>query len=155
MRRFLSVLAIAALTVSLYASSAPGARQARAGAQTSTEVVALQKQVRVLQKQVRELQGRTTLLRSQMVWTLEMIETARRLGETCLAALTADEFQNTWSQVDRLAVGLGAQPVFGTQMALDDRKSCQGLGVARPPLDPAVPPTVGPFDGFMLWLNGR
>lgn len=152
MRRFLSVLAIAAIAVSLYASSAPGARQGRA--ESNTEVVALEKQVRTLQKQVRTLQERTTLLRSQMVWTLEMIETARRLGETCLAALTAGEFQNTWSQIDHLAASLGAQPVFGAQKALDDRKSCEGLSVPRPPLDPSVAPTVAPLDGFMLWLNG-
>ena len=153
MKRFLSVLAIAAIAGSLYASSAPGARQA--GAQEGFQVAALQKQVRVLEKRVRALEGRTALLRSQTVWAMQMIETARRLGETCLAALTADEFQNTWSRIDRLAAGLGAQPVFGTQSALGDRSACEDLSVPRPPLDPSIAPTVAPFDGFMLWLNGR
>jgi hypothetical protein len=151
-KRFLAVLALAATASVLYVTSAPGARHAAPG--TDQQIAALQRQVWALQKQLRALRERTTLLRGQVVWTLEMIETAMRDGETCFAALTADEFQNTWSQVDRLAVGLEAPPVFGEQTAVGDHGACQGLSVARPPLDPSVPPTATPFRAFIAWLNG-
>jgi hypothetical protein len=152
MRRFLTALAIAATAAVLYVTSAPGAQQAVSP--SPVKFAALQQQVHKLQTHLRALQARTTLLTSQVNWTLEMIETARRNGETCLAALTADEFQNTWSQVDRLAVNLGAQPLFGQQTAVSDYNACQGLAVSRPSLDPAVAPTVAPVKGLILWLNG-
>jgi len=152
MRRFLTVVAIAAVASVLYATSAPGAQ--RAGTLRTRQFVALHKQVLAIRKQLRALQRRTTLLRSQVVWTLEMFETVLRDSETCFAAVTADEFQNTWSQIDRVAVSLGRQPIFGIQTALDDRNACHGLGVPRPPLNPSVAPTVAPFKGLMGWLNG-
>ena len=152
MRRFLTVLAIAAIASVLYVTSAPGAR--RAAPPSSTQFAALRKQVQVLQTHLNALRGRTTLFRSQVVWTLEMIEIATRDGETCFAALTADEFQNTWSQIDRLAVRSGAPPIFGGQTPIDDKKACEGLSVPRRPLNPSVAPTVAPFEAFILWLNG-
>jgi hypothetical protein len=152
MRRLLTVVAIAAVASVLYATSAPGAQQAEA--LRARQFVALQKQVRAMQKRLRALQRRTTLVTNQIVWTLEMIETAMKDGETCFAAVAADEFQNTWSQIDRLAVSLGAQPIFGIQTALDDRNACRGLSVPRPPLNPSVAPTVAPFKGLIVWLNG-
>ena len=152
MRRLLAVITIAAVASVLYATAAAGAQQT--GTVRARQFVALQKQVRAMRKQLRALQQRTTLFRSQVVWTLEMIETAIRDSETCFAALTADEFQNTWSQIDRVTVSLGAQPIFGIQTALDDRNACQGLSVPRPPLNPSVPPTVAPFKGLVGWLNG-
>jgi hypothetical protein len=53
-----------------------------------------------------------------------------------------------------LAVGLGAQPIFGTQTALGDYSACKGLTISRPPLNPSVAPTVAPLRAFTLWLNG-
>ena len=150
--RFLTALAIAAIASVLYVTTAPGAQQA--APPIGVKFAALQKQVRTMQTHLRALQERTTLLKREVSWTLEMIETARRLGETCLAALSADEFQNTWTQIDRLAVNLGAQPIFGQQTAVNDFKACQGLAVPRPPLDPAVAPTVAPLKAVILWLNG-
>jgi hypothetical protein len=152
MRRFLTALAIAAIASVLYVTSAPGAQHA--GPRRGKQLATLQKQVRDLQKQVRALQARTTLLRRQVVWTLEMIETATRDSETCFAALTADEFQNTWSAIDRLAANLGAPPYFGTQRAVGDKSACEGLSIPRPPLNPSVAPTVAPFRALILWLNG-
>jgi hypothetical protein len=150
--RFLTALGIVAIASVLYVTSAPGAQQARPP--SGAQFAALRKQVRTLQTHLRALQERTTLLRGQVSWTLEMIETAIRDSETCLAAVTADDFQNTWSQIDRLAVNLGAQPIFGEQTALSDNNACQGLSVTRPPLDPAVAPTVAPLKAVILWLNG-
>jgi non-ribosomal peptide synthetase component F len=110
--------------------------------------------VRVLKTNLRALQERTKLLRNQMVWTLEMVETVTRDRETCSAALIADGFQNTWSQIDHLAVGLGAAPIFGPQAAVDDRSACAGLGIPRSALNPSVAPTVAPFNAFILGLHG-
>jgi hypothetical protein len=152
MRRLLTALAIAAIASVFYVTSAPGAQHATPP--SGAQFAALQKQVRTLQTRLRTLQERTTLLRSEVSWTLEMIETARRYYGTCFAALTADEFQNTWSQIDRLAVNLGAQPIFGQQTAVSDYNSCNSLSIARPPLDPAVAPTVAPLKAAILWLNG-
>jgi hypothetical protein len=152
MTRFMAVLAMATIALGLYAASAPGAR--KAALPRDEQFVVLNRQVRVMQKQVRALRERTTLLRSEVVWTLEMIETAMRDGETCLAALTADAFQSTWSQVDRLAVSLGASPVFGSQATVGDKSSCEGIGVPRATLNPSVPPTAAPFQAFIGWLNG-
>jgi hypothetical protein len=149
---FLTALGIAAIASVLYVTSAPGAQQARPP--SGAQFAALQKQVRTLHTHLRALQKRTTLLRSEVSWTLEMIQIAIRDSETCVAALTADEFQNTWSQIDRLAVSLGAQPIFGQQTALSDYNACQGLSVTRPALDPAVAPTVAPLKAVILWLNG-
>jgi hypothetical protein len=144
MRLFRAVSSIAAIALVLYVTAALGGNQA--GPPTRKQFAALQKQVRTLQR-------RTMLLRSQVVWTLQMIETAQRDGETCFAALTADEFQNTWSQIDHLAVSLGAPPTFGTQTAIDDKNACEGLSVPRPPLNPSVAPTVAPFRSLILWFN--
>jgi hypothetical protein len=152
MRRFLTALAIAAIASVLYVTSAPGAQQD--APPSGVQFAALQKQVRALQTHLHALKERTTLLRSQMIWTLEMIETATRDGETCFAALSADEFQNTWSQIDRLAVSLGAQPIFGPEAPIDDYNRCRGLSLVRPPLNPSVAPTVAPLKAFTLWLNG-
>ena len=151
--RFVSALAIAAIASVLYVTSAPGAQHA--APPSGVQFAALEKQVRGLQTHLRTLHEKTKLLRSQVIWTLEMIETAQRDGETCFAALSADEFQNTWSQIDHLAVNLGAQPIFGQQTAVSDYNTCQGLSVLRAPLDPAVAPTVAPLKAFILWLNGR
>jgi hypothetical protein len=151
-RRFLALLAIAAVASVLYVTTAPGAQQA--GPPRGKQIAALQKQVRAIQKQLQALKERTTLLRSQVVWTVGMLENVIRDGETCFAALTADELQNTWSQVDRLAISLGAPPIFGTQTAVGDKNACQGLSVPRPPLNPSVAPTVAPLTAFILWLHG-
>jgi hypothetical protein len=151
-RRFLAVLAIAAVASVLYVTSAPGAQQA--GPPRGKQVAALQMQVRALQRQLQALKERTTLLRSQVLWTVGMLENAMRGGETCFAALTADELQNTWSQVDRLAISLGAPPIFGAQTAVGDKNACQGFSISRPPLNPSVAPTVAPLTAFILWLNG-
>ena len=156
--RFLTALAIAAIASVIYATSAPGAQHAEGNA---TQLASLQRQVTVLQKQMtvlkRQEQGfrkRTTLLLGQVVDTVKWLEEALRDGDTCLAALTADEFQNTWSAVDRLAAGLGSPAYFGTQTAVDDRRACSGLGIPRPPLDPSTAPTVAPFRAFIAWLHG-
>lgn len=150
--RFLTALTIAAIASVLYATSAPGAQ--RAAPPSGAQFTALEKQVRTLRTHLQALQERTTILRSQVVYTLKMLETAMRDGETCFAAVTADEFQNTWSQIDRLAVGLEAKPIFGTQAAVDDYSACRGLGVARASLDPSAAPTVSPVKAFIAWLNG-
>jgi hypothetical protein len=152
MRRFLTALTISAMASVLYVTSAPGAQQA--GTVRARQFVALQKQVRSVQKQVRSLRERTARLKSEVVWTLEMLETAMRDSETCFAALTADEFQNTWSQIDRVRVSVGGHPTFGIQSAVDDRNACQGLGLQRPPLNSMATPTVAPFKGFIGWFNG-
>jgi hypothetical protein len=151
-KRFLAVLAMTTIGLGLYVTSAPGAQKAQPP--MDAQLLVLQRQVRAMQKQVRTLKERSTLLRREVVWTLEMIETATTDGETCFAALTADAFQSTWSQIDRLAVSLGAQPVVGPQTAIDDRNACLGLGVSRKPLNPSILPTVAPFQAFIGWLNG-
>jgi hypothetical protein len=152
-KRFLAVLAIAAIASVLYATSATGAQPA--GHPRSHQLVALQRKVRAMQREVLALRETTTLLRREFDWTLEMIETATRDSETCFAALTSDAFQSTWSQIDSLAATLGAPPVFGSQTAVDDKNSCQGLGMKRAPLNPSLPPTVAPFQAFIgWWLNG-
>lgn len=152
MKRFLIGLGIAAVTSVLYVTSAAGAQPAMTP--SARQFAGLQKQVRVLKTNLRALQERTRLLKSQMVWTLEMVETVTRDRETCSAALIADEFQNTWSQIDHLAGDLGAAPIFGPQTAVSDRSACAGLGIPRPALDSSVAPTVAPFNAFILGLHG-
>ena len=151
MRHLLAVLAIAAIASVLYVTVASGGQ--RAGPPTGRQFAVLQKQVRTLQKQVRTVRQHTTLLRRQVDWALQLIEHIRVHGEACFVALTADEFQNTWGQIDHLAVDVGEPAFFGTQTAIDDKKACRDLSVPRPPLNPSIAPTVTPFRRFMLWLH--
>lgn len=152
MRPLLPVLGIAAIASVLYVvTAASGGQHARPP--TGRQFAALQQQVRTLQMQVRTIQQNATLLKRQVGWTLQLIEDARIHGQACFVALTADEFQNTWSQIDHLAVSAGEPAIFGTQTAIDDKNACRELAVPRRPLSPSIAPTVTPLSRFMLWLH--
>ena len=126
MRRFLA--AVAALAA-LAAIAVPVA-----GAATPTEkkLAALQKQVTALTKQVK-------FLRAEL--------DANYNGDACLAASTADAFQQTW-------LFAGTFPATSTGQAVTEKDySCANIRVTRQLLTAGRAPTVTAFQAILTWIG--
>jgi hypothetical protein len=139
MSRFLLVLAIAAVAGFFYVTAAPGGMQS---GPTPKQFAALKKQVAVLNKKVKNLNF-------ELGGNFE--------GDACLAALTSDELQDSWMQVDKLGVNLAQPAIFGVQSAINDKQACEGLlqpKVPRPVVSPSTVPTSAPFSTLIAWLAG-
>jgi hypothetical protein len=77
-------------------------------------------------------------------------------GDACLAALTSDELQDTWMQVDKLGVNLAQPAIFGVQSAINDKQACEGLfdpKVPRAIVSPGTVPNIAPFNSMITWIN--
>jgi len=138
MQRFLIVLAAAAVSAFVYVTAAPGGMQS---GPTLKQFTALQKQVKLLNTKVKSMDY-------ELGGNYE--------GDACIVALTSDEFQNTWSQIDKLAGTLSQPAIFGAQAAINDKQACEGLfdpKVPRPVVSPATVPTVAPFNSMIAWIN--
>lgn len=126
MRRFLAAVvalaAIAALAVPAAGAATPTARK----------IAALQKQVATLTKQVKFL-------------TAEL--NANYSGDACLAASTADTFQQTW-------LFAGTYPATSTGPAVAEKDfSCANIRVTRQPPTAGRAPTVAPFQAILTWIG--
>jgi hypothetical protein len=126
LRRFLA--AVAALAA-LAAIAVPVA-----GAATPTEkkLAALQKQVTALTKQVK-------FLRAEL--------DANYSGDACLAASTADAFQQTW-------LFAGTFPATSTGPAVTEKDySCANIRVTRQLPTAGRAPTVTAFQAILTWIG--
>ncbi|MDX6478804.1 MAG: hypothetical protein QOG29_1391 [Gaiellaceae bacterium] len=126
MRRFLA--AVAAL-VALAAVAAPVA-----GAATPTE-----KKLATLQKQVTALTKQVKFLRAEL--------DANYNGDACLAASTADAFQQTW-------LFAGTFPPTSTGPAVTEKDySCANIRVTRQLPTAGRAPTVSAFQAILSWIG--
>jgi hypothetical protein len=138
MQRFLIVLAVAAVAAFFYVTAAPGAMQS---GPTLKQFAALQKQVKLLNTKVKSMDY-------ELVGNYE--------GDACIVALTSDEFQNTWGQIDKLAGTLSQPAIFGPQTAINDKQACEGLfdpKVPRAIVSPGTVPNIAPFNSMITWIN--
>jgi hypothetical protein len=134
------VAAVAALALVLAAPAAAATpaekRIAKLERQMKT-ITKLQTQVTALQKQVKQL---TSILVLNFA------------ADACSTAATADAFTSTWAAVDELgAAQVTPKTYFGAQPAINDRKSCTDVKVAR---HAAQPPTLSSFVGMIDLLYG-
>ena len=126
MRRFLAAIvalsAVTALTVPV----------ARAATPTDKKIAVLQKQVAALTKQVKFL-------------TAEL--DANYSGDACLAASTADAFQQTW-------LFGGTLPAASTGPAVSEKDySCANIRVTRQLPTAGGTPTVSVFQAILTWIG--
>ncbi len=126
MRRFL------AATVALAAAAALAVPVAGAATPTEKKLAALQKQVTALTKQVKFLRAEVE---------------ANYSGDACLAASTADAFQQTWLFV-------GTFPATSTGPAVTEKDfSCASIRVTRQPPTVGRAPTVAAFQAILTWIG--
>jgi hypothetical protein len=126
LRRF---LAAAAALVALAAVAAPVA-----GAATPTE-----KKLATLQKQVTALTKQVKFLRAEL--------DANYNGDACLAASTADAFQQTW-------LFAGTFPPTSTGPAVTEKDySCANIRVTRQLPTAGRAPTVSAFQAILSWIG--
>jgi hypothetical protein len=102
---------------------------------------------RKLQREVNTLKREVATLKRQMRET-QQVAAAGIVLSACVAAVSADAFQSTWTVLDQKAGG----PVVGPQQTVNDAGTCTALEVAR---SQAVPPTLAPFHSVLRLLAFR
>ena len=134
---------VAALAVLALVVAAP----ATAATPSEKRIAKLEQQVKAMKKleaQVKTLQKQVGQLASALV--------ANFAADACTAAATADGFTSTWAAVDELGAGqVTPKTYFGPQPAIDDRKACSDVKVAR---QSAQPPTLSTFVGLIRFIYG-
>ena len=126
MRRFLAAI------VALAALAAVAVPVAGAATPTDKKIAVLQKQVAALTKQVKFL-------------TAEL--DANYSGDACLAASTADAFQQTW-------LFAGTYPSTSTGPAVTEKDySCANIRVTRQLPTAGGTPTVSVFQAILAWIG--
>ena len=126
MRRFLAAI------VALAAVTALAVPVAGAATPTDKKIAVLQKQVAALTKQVKFL-------------TAEL--DANYSGDACLAASTADAFQQTW-------LFGGTLPAASTGPAVSEKdNSCANIRVTRQLPTAGGTPTVSVFQAILTWIG--
>ena len=138
----------AALVAALVALAGLVAQAAPAGAASPTDrkIAALTKQVAALTKQVKTL-------RAQMADTREQL-LLNYAGDTCSAAMSADELLGTWGVIDQVAQAAQGKTYFGQQAPVNDYKNCSFLArpnVPRPGVQPQ--PSIRILDPLLTWLH--
>lgn len=120
-----------------------------ASAQTK-ELAALKKQVAALTRQVKTLQTQVKTLQRQSTSLSRGLD-ANFYGDACLAAITADGLQGTWTVVDQLATAAASRTYFTPAAPVNDEGACADL---IPPIvrQTTVPPTTATFQGLINWL---
>jgi outer membrane murein-binding lipoprotein Lpp len=143
MKRLIAACAAAATAALLAAGGASAATPSSLTAQVkalSTQLKVMKAQVTTLQTQVKTLQTRERFDRAELQ--------ANYAGDTCLAAGVADLFQSTWAAIDNGS----AIPKFVGAGPIDDKQSCEALGLKRPGV------TTSPMTTFLAavvgWLVG-
>jgi mRNA-degrading endonuclease toxin of MazEF toxin-antitoxin module len=119
----------------------------------------LQKQLTALKKQNTSLQNQITALKKQNTTLSKRIATLNSnlndgvgtalVVSGCVAAITADAFQSTWTVVNQ-ATGKGA---FGSTQNVADPGVCTALKILREPS--TLPPTIAPFNALLALFTGR
>ena len=104
------------------------------------QVTTLKRQVTTLQRQVRTLQRQTREATNEAV--------AGQILGFCVAAITADAFQNTWAVINQAE----GRAIFGAPQTINDRGICSNIRVPRQPSQ--VPPTISPFSALFALLGG-
>jgi hypothetical protein len=112
--------------------------------QLQAQVVALRRQVTTLRSQVRKLQSAVKTANSEIQ--------ANFVGDTCLAALTADELAATWQLTDQLAQKTVKANLFGPQTLVDDKSACESLQ-PNPVKRSGTTPTLPLFQTLIDWLS--
>ena len=126
MRRFLAAI------VTLATVAAVAVPVAGAATPTDKKIAALQKQVTALTKQVK-------FLRSEL--------DANYSGDACLAASTADTFQQTW-------LSIGTFPATSTGPAVAEKTySCANINVTRQLPTAGRVPTITAFQAILTWIG--
>lgn len=147
MKRFLMLMAVAVVAAAFYVTAAPGGL--RQAGPTARQFAALQKQVHTLQATTAQLKKQTKLLQNDLG--------ANWQSDACIIGLTSDEFQDTWSQIDGLAVKVAQPTIFGPQTALNDFGACEGLSqpkVPRLPVNSTQVPSVTYYGTLIHWIHG-
>jgi cytochrome c556 len=128
-------IAALALVVAVPATAATPAEKRIAKLEQQTKT--LTKQVTALQKQVKQLTGFVVF---------------NFAADACEATASADAFAATWSAIDRIgATQATPTTYFGPQAAIDDKKSCSDIEIAR---QTAAPPTLSSFVSLINALYG-
>lgn len=131
MKAVIAVLVAAAMLVA--AAPAPAATPLQ------RQVTTLRRQVTTLQRQVRALQRQVRDARDFGVFSASV--------SFCVAAITADAFQNTWTAINQAE----GRPIFGAPQTINDRGLCAALRVPRQPTQ--VPPGISPFSALFTLLG--
>jgi hypothetical protein len=143
-RNNMKILIAAALAAALLVAAAPVSAApslAKKVAALQTQVNAIKKQNATLKKQVAKLQKDDTAVKEGV--------SAAIVFSGCLAAVTADAFQNTWSGTNQATV----KTTFNAPGTVGDPGLCTELRVLRQPAQ--VPPSIYPFNALLTLFTGR
>jgi hypothetical protein len=142
MKRLIAAGAAAATAALLAAGGASAATPSLAA-----QVKALNAQVKVMKAQVTTLQTQVKTLQTRERFDRAELQ-ANYTGDACLTAGVADLFQSTWAAIDNGS----ATPKFVGTGPIDDKQSCEALGLKRPGV------TTSPMTTFLAavvgWLVG-
>jgi cell division protein FtsB len=125
-----------------------GIGTASAATPLEKHVASLQKQLTALKKQNTALQKKVTKLQKDLTDTEDGVSVSLILAG-CVAAVTADAFQSTWSVVNQTT----AKTAFGATENVADPGLCTNLKVLRQPTQ--MPPTITPFNALLALFTGR
>ena len=120
------------------------AAPATAATPAEKRIAKLEAQTKALTKQVTTLQKQLKQVTNALIYNFA--------ADACEATASADAFTATWSAVDRIgATQVTPTTYFGPQAAIDDKKSCADIQIAR---QTAVPPTLSSFVSLINALYG-
>ncbi len=152
-----AALAVVSLAVVLGAQTAAAAsptsveRRTSPARQQQAEIATLVAQVRDLGATVKALQKTVATLQKKVNQTRNEV-TANFAGDACLAAVTADALQGSWSIVDQLVVATGKPAIFGPQTMLNDKDACAAFKIATRAI--AIPPSAAGLGSYIVWAIG-
>ena len=106
------------------------------------------KQIATLQKLVKTLQ-KTVKAQQKAIKQANELAVAAIAVEVCLAGVTADALQSTWTTVDQ---ALGS-PAFGPQQTIGDGGFCNALQITRQGI--RTPPTTAAFSAIVALTQSR
>jgi len=111
---------------------------------------------KALQKQITALQGQMKTLKKQVTQAQTLALEGVVVG-FCDAAVTADEFQGTWSALDTFYSATNGHPLIGPQTTVTGtvggQDVCSLLRVTRS--RGAVPPSLTPFQSIFAGAAAR
>jgi outer membrane murein-binding lipoprotein Lpp len=142
MKRLIAAGAAAATAAMLTAGGASAATPS-----VTAQVKALNTQVKVMKAQVKTLQTQVKTLQARERFDRAELQ-ANYTGDACLGAAVADLFQSTWTALDNGS----ATPRFVGAGPIDDKQSCEALGLKRPGV--TASPATSFLAAVVAWLVG-
>lgn len=124
-----------------------GAGSASAASPVEKKIAALQRQMNTLEKQNASLQKQVTKLKKDVTTAQDVGIASLQFG-ICLAAITGDALQNTWTVINQVA----GRTIFAAPATLSDQGVCLSNRIQRQPTQ--VPPTIAPLNSLLNLLNG-